>query len=255
MRPEHPIVLITGASSGFGAATAKLLASQGCHLALGARRVERVQALADELVQAHGIKAFAGPVDTRDTASVNAFVASAAATLGGLHVLVANAGLASGTYKMWETPDEDLEAMMRTNIEGVVKTIRAGLPHLRQAGWGHVFFIGSTAGHPPYEGGSVYCASKFGVKAMAHSLRLELCGEPIRVTSVDPGMAETEFSNVRMKDDEKVKAVYQGVTPLTAHDVAECVRWCLMLPDHVNIDELLVKCRDQASVYKLHRRS
>jgi NADP-dependent 3-hydroxy acid dehydrogenase YdfG len=255
MRPEHPIVLITGASSGFGEATARLLAAQGCHLALGARRRERVQALADELGRAHGIKAFAGAVDTRDTISVNAFVEAAAAALGGLHVLVANAGLASGTYKMWETPDEDLEAMMRTNVEGVVKTIRAGIPHLRKAGWGHVFFIGSTAGHQPYEGGSVYCASKFGVKAMAHSLRLELCGEPIRVTSVDPGMAETEFSTVRMKDDDKAKAVYQGVKPLTALDVAECVRWCLMLPDHVNIDEMLVKCLDQASVHKLHRRA
>ncbi|MCE1205342.1 MAG: SDR family NAD(P)-dependent oxidoreductase [Holophagaceae bacterium] len=255
MRPEHPIVLITGASSGFGAAMARLLAAQGCHLALGARRAERVQVLADELVQAHGIKAFAGAVDTRDTASVNAFVEAAAASLGGLHVLVANAGLASGTYKMWETPDEDLEAMMRTNIEGVVKTIRAGIPHLRKAGWGHVFFIGSTAGHQPYEGGSVYCASKFGVKAMAHSLRLELNGEQIRVTSVDPGMAETEFSNVRLKDDTKAAAVYQGTKPLTAFDVAECVRWCLMLPDHVNIDEMLVKCLDQASVHKVHRRA
>ncbi len=254
MRPEHPIVLITGASSGFGEAMARLLAAQGCHLALGARRVERVQALADELAKAHGIQAFAGAVDTRETVSVDGFVAAAAKALGGLHVIVANAGLASGTYKLWETPDADLEAMMRTNVEGVVKTIRAALPHVRQAGWGHVFFIGSTAGHQPYEGGSVYCASKFGVKAMAQSLRLELCGEPIRVTSVDPGMAETEFSNVRLKDDAKAQAVYQGVKPLTAMDVAECVRWCLMLPDHVNIDEILVKCLDQAAVHKLHRR-
>jgi len=255
MRPEHPIVLITGASSGFGEAMARLLASQGCHLALGARRVERVQALANELVKAHGIKAYAGAVDTRETASVNAFVEAAASALGGLNVLVANAGLASGTFKMWETPDEDLEAMMRTNVEGVVKTVRAGIPHLRKAGWGHVFFIGSTAGHQPYEGGSVYCASKFGVKAMAHSLRLELNGEQIRVTSVDPGMAVTEFSDVRLKDSDKAKAVYQGVKPLTAFDVAECVRWCLMLPDHVNIDEILVKCLDQASVHKVHRRA
>jgi NADP-dependent 3-hydroxy acid dehydrogenase YdfG len=254
MRPEHPIVLITGASSGFGEAMARLLASQGCHLALGARRVERVEALAAELTRAHGVKAFAGIVDTRNTASVDTFVAAAVEALGGLHVIVANAGLASGTFKLWETPDEDLEAMMRTNVEGVVKTIRAALPHVRKAGWGHVFFIGSTAGHQAYEGGSVYCASKFGVKAMAQSLRLEVNGEQIRVTSVDPGMAETEFSNVRMKDDEKAKAVYKGVKPLTAFDVAECVRWCLMLPDHVNIDEILVKCTDQAAVHKLHRR-
>jgi NADP-dependent 3-hydroxy acid dehydrogenase YdfG len=145
--------------------------------------------------------------------------------------------------------------MLRTNVEGVVKTIRAGLPHLRQAGWGHVFFIGSTAGHQPYEGGSVYCATKFGVKAMAQSLRLEVNGEQIRVTSVDPGMAETEFSNVRLKDGDKAKAVYQGVKALSAYDVAECIRWCLMLPDHVNIDEVLVKCVDQASVHKVHRRA
>ena len=255
MRPDHPIVLITGASSGFGEAMARLLAAQGCHLALGARRVERVQALAAELRQAHGIQAFAGAVDTRRTASVDTFVAEAAQALGGLHVLVANAGLASGTFKLWETPDEDLEAMLRTNVEGVVKTIRAGLPHLRKSGWGHVFFIGSTAGHQAYEGGGVYCASKFGVKAMAQSLRLELCGEPIRVTSVDPGMAETEFSNVRLKDDTKAKAVYQGVEALSALDVAECVRWSLMLPDHVNIDQIQVKCRDQAAVHKLNRRA
>jgi hypothetical protein len=255
MRPDHPIVLITGASSGFGAAIARLLAAQGCRLALGARRVDRVRALADELAATHGIRTFAGSVDTRDTASVDAFVEGSAQALGGLHVLVANAGLASGTYKMWETPDEDLEAMMRTNVEGVVKTIRAGIPHLRKAGWGHVFFVGSTAGHQPYEGGSVYCASKFGVKAMAHSLRLELCGEQIRVTSVDPGMAQTEFSSVRLKDDAKARAVYQGVNPLTPEDVAECIRWCLFLPDHVNIDEMLVKCLDQASVHKVHRRA
>jgi hypothetical protein len=255
MRPKHPIALITGASSGFGEAMARLLASQGCDLALGARRVERVQALADELVKTHGVKAFAGAVDTRHTASVDTFVAEAVEALGGLHVVIANAGLASGTFKMWETPDEDLEAMLRTNVEGVVKTVRATIPHLRASGWGHVFFIGSTAGHQAYEGGSVYCASKFGVKAMAQSLRLELCGEPIRVTSVDPGMAETEFSNVRLKDDEKAKAVYQGVEALTAMDVAECVRWSLMLPDHVNIDQIQVKCRDQAAVHKLHRRA
>ena len=189
MRPEHPIVLITGASSGFGEATARLLAARGCHLILGARRAERVKALAQELAAKHGVRTFAGAVDTRDTASVNAFVEAGAAALGGLHVVVANAGLASGLHKLWEIPDADMEAMLRTNVEGVVKTIRAALPHVRQSGWGHIFFIGSTAGHQAYEGGGIYCASKHGVKALAHTLRLELCGEPIRVTSVDPGMA------------------------------------------------------------------
>ncbi|WP_306591588.1 SDR family NAD(P)-dependent oxidoreductase [Geothrix sp. 21YS21S-4] len=255
MRPEHPVVLITGASSGFGEAMARALAAEGFHLALGARRLDRVQALAEELAEAHGVKTYAAAVDVQDSASVDAFTAGAAQALGGIHVLIANAGLASGTFKMWETPDADLEAMVRTNIEGVVKTVRAGLPHLRKAGWGHVFFIGSVAGHQPYEGGSVYCGTKFAVKAMAQSLRLEVNGEQIRVTSVDPGMAETEFSTVRLKDDNKAEAVYKGVKPLSAHDVAECVRWCLMLPDHVNIDQMLVKCVDQASAQKVHRRA
>lgn len=247
MRPEHPIVLITGASAGFGEAIARLLAAQGCHLILGARRVERVQALAEELAAKHGVKTHAGSLDTRDTASVNAFVEASVRALGGLHVVVANAGLASGLHKIWEIPDADMEAMLRTNVEGVVKTIRAALPHVRQSGWGHVFFIGSTAGHAAYEGGGVYCASKHGIKALAHTLRLELCGEPIRVTSVDPGMAETEFALVRLKDEAKAKALYAGIEALSGADVAECVRWALALPDHVNIDELIVKGRDQAS--------
>ncbi len=257
MRPAHPKILITGASSGFGAAIARRLAAEGCSLALGARRIDKVQALAAELAQAHGIQAFAGAVDTRDTASVQAFTDAAAAALGSIQVLVANAGLASGLHKVWEIPDEDLEAMLRTNVEGVVKTVRAGLPHLRASGWGHVFFIGSTAGHASYEGGGVYCASKHGVKALAQALRLELCGEPIRVTSVDPGMAETEFSLVRFRDAAKADALYAGLDPLRGEDVAECIRWCLALPDHVNIDEMIVKCRDQAShtMAKVHRRA
>lgn len=251
IRPVHPVALVTGASSGLGEAIARTLAAEGFHLALGARRLDRVQALAASLAEAHGIRAWAGAVDTRDTASVQAFVDAGAAALGALHVVVANAGLARGLDKVWEIPDTDLEAMLRTNVEGVVKTIRFALPHLRRGGWGHVLFIGSTAGHVAYEGGGVYCASKHGVKALAQTLRLELCGEPIRVTSVDPGMVRTEFSNVRFAGqadaDAKADAVYRGMTPLEASDIAECVRWAVGLPDHVNIDELIVKPRDQAS--------
>jgi NADP-dependent 3-hydroxy acid dehydrogenase YdfG len=256
MRPDTPVALITGASSGFGEAIARLLAEKGYGLALGARRVSRLKPLARELAETFGVKVFEGEMDTRDSASVKRFVDDAAACHGAIHVVVANAGLASGLHKIWEIPDEDMEAMLRTNGEGVVKTIRAALPHIRKAGWGHVFFIGSTAGHQSYEGGGVYCASKHGVKALAHALRLELCGEPIRVTSVDPGMAETEFALVRFKDEARAKAVYQGIDALTGADIAECVRWCLELPDHVNIDEMIVKCRDQAShtMTKVNRR-
>lgn len=247
MRPEHPIALITGASSGFGEATARSLAAEGFGLALGARRVEKVKALAEELGRTHGVRTFSAALDSRDSDSVRIFTDAAVAALGGLHVVVANAGLASGLHKIWEIPDEDLEAMLRTNVEGVVKTVRCCLPHLRASGWGHVFFIGSTAGHAIYEGGGVYCASKHGVKALAGTLRLELCGEPIRVTSIDPGMAETEFSQVRFRDEAKARAVYSGLIPLQGRDIAECIRWCVQLPDHVNIDEMIVKARDQAS--------
>lgn len=246
MRPDRPVALITGASSGIGKAVAMALAEAGFDLALGARREDRIQVLAADL-RVQGIRVFAAGVDTRDSESIHAFVEGSVAALGGLHVVVANAGLARGLDKVWEIPDADLEAMLRTNVEGVVKTIRYALPHLRKAGWGHVFFIGSTAGHQSYEGGGVYCASKHGVKALAHALRLELCGEPIRVTSVDPGMVETEFSLVRFHDEARALGVYAGMDPLQAADVAECVRWAVQLPDRVNIDELIVKPRDQAS--------
>lgn len=247
MRPEQPIVLVTGASSGFGAAIARTLGAQGCPLALGARRTERVEALAQELRQAYGIPVFADFLDVRDSGSTLRFADAAAEALGGLNVVVANAGLARGLDKVWDIPDADMEAMLHTNVEGLVKTVRAALPHLRKSGWGHIFAIGSTAGHVSYEGGGIYCASKHGEKALLQALRLELCGEPIRVTSIDPGMAETEFSQVRFDDAEKARAVYQGMTPLRPEDIAECVRWALALPDHVNIDELIVKPRDQAS--------
>jgi 3-hydroxy acid dehydrogenase / malonic semialdehyde reductase len=257
MRPEHPIVLITGASSGFGEATARLLASRGCHLALGARRVERVKTLAAELEKTYGIRTFAGLVDTRNTDLMEGFVRDAVEALGGLHVVVANAGLARGMDKLDSVLEEDWQAMMHTNVEGVIRTLKATLPHLRHAGWGHIFFIGSTAGHQVYEGGGAYCASKHAVRALVQTLRLELCGEPIRVTSVDPGMVETEFSLVRFRDENRAKNIYQGMTPLTGADIAECIRWALELPDHVDIDEMIVKPRDQASYTgaKVNRKS
>ena len=256
MRPEHPIVLITGASSGFGEATARLLAAQGCPLALGARRLERVEALARELAEAHGIKTFAAALDTRSTASVTAFVEGAVQALGGLNVVVANAGLARGVAKLDSVLEEDWQAMLQTNVEGVIRTIKTTLPFVRESGWGHYFTVGSTASHAVYEGGAAYSASKHALKALVRTLRLELCGEPIRITSVDPGMAETEFSQVRLQDEDKARAVYTGITPLRALDVAECIRWSLSLPDHVNIDELIVKFRDQASHTgtKVHRK-
>jgi NADP-dependent 3-hydroxy acid dehydrogenase YdfG len=137
--------------------------------------------------------------------------------------------------------------MLQTNVDGVIRTIQATLPHVRQSGWGHYFTLGSTAGHAIYEGGAAYCASKHALKALVRTLRLELCGEPIRITSLEPGMVETEFSLVRLRNEDGARAVYKGMTPLTGEDIAECIRWALDLPDHVNIDEMIIKPRDQAS--------
>ncbi len=255
MRPEHPVVLITGASWGIGEATARALAGDGFALALGARTTERVEALADELSRAHGVPAWGGPLDVRDGASVEAFVTQARARLGGIHVLVNNAGLAKGVDRIADAREEDWETMIRTNIEGVLRTTRACIPAMREAGWGHVVFLGSTASHGVYEGGGVYCGTKHFVRALTGTLRLELCGEPIRVTSVDPGMVQTEFSMTRLGSREKADAVYRGMEPLAAADIAECIRWAVGLPDHVNIDEILVKPRDQAAFHKVHRTS
>jgi NADP-dependent 3-hydroxy acid dehydrogenase YdfG len=254
MRPDHPIALITGASSGIGEATARLLAANGYHLALGARRLNLVEEIAIELKAQHGIQTFAGFVDVRDSCSVNTFVDDAAAALGGLHVVVANAGLAKRLDRVEAISEETWQLMLHTNVEGVIRTFQAALPHLRASGWGHLFTIGSVAGHNVYENGGVYCASKHALRALIQALRIELCGEPIRLTSVDPGLTETNFSKVRLEDETKAKAVYQGMTPLVAGDIAECIRWALTLPDHVNIDELIIAPRDQASVYKVHRK-
>ncbi len=252
----RPIALITGASSGFGEAIARVLAGQGYDLALCARRGERLEALAAEL-RAKGTQVHTGTCDVRERSQIVGFVDSAAKALGGLNLIVANAGLARGLDKVETIPEADLDQMLDTNVKGLVFTVQAGLPHVRKSGGGHVILIGSTAGHATYEGGGVYCASKHGVKALAQTLRLELCGEPIRVTSIDPGMAETEFSVVRFRDEAKADSVYKGMIPLKADDIAECVRWVATLPAHVNIDELIVKPTDQGSHTgaKVHRRA
>jgi NADP-dependent 3-hydroxy acid dehydrogenase YdfG len=252
-RPEHPVALITGASSGIGAATARALAKDGFALALGARRTDRLLALADELKAAHGTRCFVAPLDVTSRDSVAAFVSGAAAALGALHVVVNNAGLARGVAHLDQVTEADWHDMFATNVEGVLRVTQAALPHLRAAGWGHVFFLGSLAGRFVYEGGGIYCATKHAVRVFNEVLRLELNGEPIRVTSVDPGMVETEFSEVRLGDPARAKAVYRGMQPLTGDDIAECIRWAASLPDHVNIDEIYVKPRDQASATKVHR--
>ncbi len=253
MRPEHPVALITGASWGIGEATAKLLAESGFYLLLGARTVEKVTALAEELQSKHGIKAIGTALDVRDPESVNAFVELAKSEFGAVHVLVNNAGLAKGTACLEDATDDQWEQMISTNINGVLYMTRACIPLIKAAGWGHIFFLGSVAGHGVYKGGSVYCGTKYFVRAVSETLRFELLGEPIRVTSVDPGMVETQFSVVRLDSKEKADAVYRGMQPLVAEDIAECIRWAVDLPDHVNIDQIIIRPRDQAGFQKVQR--
>jgi NADP-dependent 3-hydroxy acid dehydrogenase YdfG len=254
MRPEKIIVCVSGASAGIGLAVARALAGQGCDLMLGARRVERLADVAAELSAGFGVSVFTGYLDVTDGGSVKSFVEQGVNKLGGLNVLVNNAGLGRGVDRLDAVAESDWQQMFSTNVEGVLRMTQAALPHIRKSGWGHIINLGSIAGHGVYAGGGVYCATKHALDAVTSTLRLELNGEPIRVTTVDPGMVETEFSIVRLGDAEKASNVYRGMTPLVAEDIAECVRWVVSLPDHVNIDQIVIKPRDQADLRTVSRK-
>lgn len=245
--------VVTGASSGIGAATARRLAAAGYRVVLTARRAERVEALAAELVK-DGHQAVAHPLDVTDRAAVEAF----AAGLERCDVLVNNAGGAFGADVVETADPADWRAMYEVNVLGVLHVTQALLPALRASGDGTVVLLTSTAGHVAYEGGGGYVAAKHGAHAIAATLRLELCGDPIRVIEIAPGMVRTdEFSLNRYRGDEsKAAAVYAGVAePLTADDVADTVEWAVTRPSHVNIDLLVVRPRAQAAQHKVHRES
>lgn len=249
-------VLITGASSGFGAAAARAFARQGAKLLLGARRMDRLEAVAAECKKLGAADAQFAALDVADTASVNAFVDSARRHTDKLDVLINNAGGAKGLETVADGKDEDWEFMMQTNVLGVLRVTRACLPLMVKNPGSSIINIGSIAGRVAYEGGSAYCAAKAGELQITKALRLELSGTGVRVSTVDPGLAETEFSVVRFKGDEaRAKKVYEGVEPLTAEDIAETLVWVASRPPHVCIDEMVIKCTDQAAIHKLHRRT
>ena len=248
-------ILITGASSGFGAAAARAFAREGAKLLLGARRVDRLEAVAAECKKIGAADACFSALDVADTASVNAFVDSARRHTDRLDVLINNAGGAKGLETVADGKDEDWEFMMQTNVLGVLRVTRACLPLMVKNPGSSIINIGSIAGRVAYEGGSAYCAAKAGELQITKALRLELSGTGVRVSTVDPGLAETEFSVVRFKGDEaRAKKVYEGVEPLTAEDIAETLVWVASRPAHVCIDEMVIKCTDQAAIHKLHRR-
>jgi NADP-dependent 3-hydroxy acid dehydrogenase YdfG len=251
-------VLITGASSGFGAAAARAFGAEGAKLLLGARRVERLKKVAAESLRAGAAAAHAHELDVTKTASVETFVAWARRKMSrqkDLHVLINNAGGAHGQDSVAEGKDADWETMLQTNVLGVLRVTRAALPLMPHDAGASIINIGSVAGHTAYEGGAVYCAAKAGELQITRALRMELNGTGIRIGTVDPGLAETEFSLVRFKGDaERAKNVYEGINALTAEDIAETLVWVASRPPHVNIDELLVKPVDQAAIYKIYRR-
>ncbi len=248
-------MLITGASSGFGAAAAKAFAVQGARLLLGARRTDRLEQLAKELRRAGGAEAHWQYLDVSQTGSVNDFIEWAGGRTKKLDVLVNNAGGAQGLDPVADGKDEDWETMMQTNVLGLLRMTRAALPLLLPNPGATIINIGSYAAHSVYEGGAAYCAAKAGELQISRTLRLELSGTGIRVSSIDPGLARTEFSIVRFKGDEaRAAKPYEGTHPLTAEDIAEILVWVATRPAHVNIDEMLVKPVDQAAMHKVHRR-
>jgi NADP-dependent 3-hydroxy acid dehydrogenase YdfG len=239
---EGKTAIVTGASSGFGAAIAKALREAGVKVAVGARRVERLEG------------DFTQELDVTDVASAERFVSAAVVALGGLDILVNNAGGALGRYPFWESNEEDEEWMIEANVHGVLRMTRLCLPHIRDGG--HIVNMDSIAGRAAYENAAVYCAVKAASAMFSAALREDLLGRPIRVTAMAPGMAETEFSLVRFKgDEEKATAVYQGVEPLTAEDIADCVMFALTRPPHVNVDEIVVKMLQQTSGGRILRKA
>lgn len=249
-------VLITGASSGFGAAAAIAFGAEGSRLLLGARRVDRLEKVAAEAVKAGAPAAHVHALDVTKTSSVEKYIQWARTHTDALDVLINNAGGALGLDPVALGKDEDWETMIQSNVLGVLRVTRACLPLMTNNPGSYILNVGSVAGHTAYEGGAAYCAAKAGELQITRALRLELCGTGVRVGTVDPGMAETEFSIVRFKGDtQRASKVYDGVEPLTAEDVGDILVWVASRPPHVCIDELLVKCTDQAAIHKLHRRT
>jgi len=277
-------VLITGASSGFGAAAARAFGAEGSKLLLGARRIEKLEQVATEARKAGAGEVHIRPLDVTKTESVDGFVgwareriaasrkseaanrgpadgsgsvdANSQAKAARLDVLINNAGGAHGMEPVLRGNDDDWETMLETNVLGVLRMTRAALPLMLNNPGSSILNIGSVAARTAYEGGAAYCAAKAGELQITRALRLELNGTGIRVGTVDPGLAETEFSLVRFKGDAvRARKVYEGTQPLTAEDIAEILVWVASRPAHVNIDEVVVKPVDQAEIYKVFRRT
>ncbi len=249
------IVFVTGASSGIGRSCARAFAAAGSKILISARREERLTGLADNLKQEFGIPVRTLILDVRNQPGVAKAMADLPEEWRGIEILVNNAGLSRGLDKLYEGLLSDWEEMIDTNVKGLLYVSRAVIPGMIERGVGHVINIGSIAGYEVYPGGNVYCATKFAVRALSRGLRLDLCGTPVRVSEIAPGMVETEFSQVRFHGDvDRAVKVYQGLDPLTPADIAEAVVWCAARPAHVNISEMIVMPTAQASATMVNRK-
>jgi 3-hydroxy acid dehydrogenase / malonic semialdehyde reductase len=255
---KNKIIFITGASSGIGAACAKIFAATGAKLILAARRIDRLQELANKLTENDYISPesiYLIQLDVRDRPVVESAISNLPKEWSSIDILINNAGLSRGLDKLHEGEFQDWEEMIDTNIKGLLYLTRYILPGMVERNCGHVVNIGSIAGHQTYPKGNVYCGTKAAVKAISEGLKQDLLGTPIRVTSIDPGMVETEFSEVRFHGDgDRAKKVYQGLTPLTAADVADAILFSVTRSPHVNINEIIMMPVDQASATLNYRR-
>ena len=240
--------LITGATAGIGQSTALLMAKNGYDLIITGRRSQKLEELSNQIQENYSVSCLALSFDISDREQCESVFKEHEKSLSQISILINNAGLARGVAPMDEAPLDDWDEMIDTNIKGLLYITRLSLPHLKNNQPSHIINIGSVAGRWVYPGGGVYCATKHSVRAITEGLRMDLNGEDIRVTNISPGLVETEFSQVRLRDNEKAKQVYQGLSPLTGDDIADCILWSLQRPKHVNIQEMVVYPTAQASV-------
>jgi 3-hydroxy acid dehydrogenase / malonic semialdehyde reductase len=249
-------VFITGASSGIGKSTAMAFAHQGCRLLLCARRLDNLQAIQQDFIAAGAPSIHLFSLDVQNRQAVESALSTLPADWSDIDVLVNNAGLSRGMTKLYQDDPENWEEMIDTNVKGLLYVTRAVVPGMVARGHGHVISLGSTAAYTTYANGAVYCATKAAEKAISEGLKIDLMGTPVRVTSVDPGMVETNFSSVRFRgDEEKAAKVYQNITPLQPEDIADAIVWAASRPAHVNIHTIVMTTIDQANSTVFNRHS
>ncbi|MDR3610995.1 MAG: SDR family NAD(P)-dependent oxidoreductase [Ignavibacteriaceae bacterium] len=254
-RLQNKIVFITGASSGIGKASAYAFAAEGADLILAARRIEKLNEIENELKKKFKVDVLTIQLDVRNKKDVKKAITSLSGKWRSIDILLNNAGLAKGMSKIYEGDTEHWDEMIDTNVKGLLYVSREIIPLMVERMQGHVINLGSIAGYEVYPNGNVYCASKFAVNGISKAMRLDLYDKNIRVTSIDPGMVETEFSEVRFSGDkEKAKKVYDGWTPLSGEDIADTILWCALRPAHINISEVIIMGTAQGSTTLLNRK-